>query len=740
MHREMSKAARLLASALVIAGVITGVTALPESGRGPGRSGYQAGPPATGLVVSDDGLLRPASACLAASPPQKAEVVVDVVYLIDISGSIIGLGQSQGDLLPTLIDALSAEIYRTKAGSTLSIATFGDGLQDVDGPGGTYEAMRRFEVDPADLAGSRQRIVDYIRGLDQTVRRPGGYSEWTAVYDSAREVIQELDRFKADWENLHPGSSYADHRIQKLVIFTDGLDNHSKLWGKQDFENEVAARSDHLFVKVVTAPGVQFPSLSGIPIETGFDTRSVEVIPLPRSLNFGNIRGLGPGGRATATMKLVAQRPIPSSRIDFSYTFPGLPDGALEVSLNPDVVDGDPTQVVMEVSLEVVDKEALDGAAVASGSTSFGGTLTLSGANPKVSLLPAQTALVFSYEPVGRIEVRPISRDVGVFQGLRRPTASDASARVSYLLSFDQQATQTGVALRAQFEWAAGNPADLEALAAEHRLPPLVSFSWEPGGPASPQPGPVTLHPTAESLTVTLTLPKELDPELPTGDYSGRLVFTASGAAAVFYTGGPGGVAGGGTGGTGTGGGATSGPATGPGGVTGSGSSRLELPLRAHVPRPPWPWWARLSAAAALAAAAVAAALLAYRLTLPRFRPGQELVVTYPDGRPVRYELDEYAQRDPWRADRVQLAPHPSELNLRIEDDLGSLRAARGGKAVLEPNPYTLEKFAATPQRLTLRGEALTSAGPVPVEHGDTLRFGGTQVIFSLKPDEDAGE
>ncbi len=646
--------------------------------------------------------------CLAAGPPEDVEVAVDVVYMVDVSGSIIGLGRTRGDLLPVLIEALVDEVYRTKGGTSLTIATFGDGLHDVDGPGGAYEKLRRFHIDPTDLAGSRQRIVDYIRGLNVAVRREGGHSDRTAIYDSVREVIMKLDQLKAEWEDRNPGRSYTDYRIQKVVIFTDGLDNASDIWSREDFEEALDTRSDHLFAKFVTAPGLDFPEHEGAPVETGFDSRSVEVIPLPRFLDFGNVRTLDAGESVSASMKLVAQRPIPSSRIDFSYAFRGVPEGALEVTLNPDVIDGDPTQVVVHVLLTVIDKEALDRAALASGRTLFTGTLDLKGADPQVCFLPPKTNLSFSYEPTGQVDVRPASRDPGLFEGVRRPAGTDEPATVSYLLTFDQDARETGLTLTARFEWDSGNPADVEALAARHGAP-LITFDWRPGGPEAPRPGPVTIGPGVECLTVALTLPKELEPDLPAGIYGGRLVLEAHGGGTLRYSGG------------------------GAEAVAGSGTSRLELPVQARVPRPPLPAWVWLLAALLVAALG----LVVYRRTLPRFAPGQELHVTYPDGRTVRYELDVYERREPCRAAYVPLGSRHCELDLRLEDHLGVLRAARGGRAIFEPCPYTVEKFAAAPGHFTVRGEPLSEARPVVVEHGDIIRFGDTQLVCALSLHED---
>ena len=663
-------------------------------------------------VLSLVGALAPATpAVVATAPAPGTEVAVDVVYLIDISGSIIGLGQSQGDLLPTLIQALVDEVYRTKAGTSLSVATFGDGLHDVDGQGAAYEEYRTFTVDPADLPGSRQRIVEYVRGLDRAVRQPGGYASRTALYDSAREIIERLDRSKTDWEDRHPGQVFSDSRIQKVVIFTDGLDNASKVWSREDFEREVAARAEHLFVKVVTAPGVAFPTIRGVPVETGFANRSVEVIPLPRSVHLGNVRALAQGEHAVAYMRLVAQRPIPTSRIDFAYSFPGIPEGALGLTLNPDVIDGDPTQVLVEVRVEVRDKEALDRAAVAAGRTAFTGRLILAAANPRVSLLPSETPLSFSYEPTGSVEVSPATGSgAGVFPKLHRPLREDSRAEVTYLLRFDEEARATGLCLVADFVWDERDT--LGALAARTGAR-LVGFRWEPGGPPGAPPGgipgPVVLGPGTERLTVVLTLPRELEPELPAGPHGGRLVLTASGGAELRFAG------------------------KDAGKVTGVGTGRLEVPLEARVPRPPLPAWAWLVAAAVVAALAV----LVYLLTVPRFEPGQEVTVTHADGRRRSYELADEARHDRWKGSYVTLGSRDDAIDLRQEDRIGVLWAGRRRTVVFEPDPDLAASLKAEHGHdyFTVSGEPATGSRRFVLVSGDSVRLGRTHFTYHAGPE-----
>jgi hypothetical protein len=627
----------------------------------------------------------------------------DVLYLIDVSGSMVGKGVTYGNILADLTGALTEEVNVTTAGTDVFVATFADGLVDVDGPASeTYQPVRRFTIDPADPDSSREAIITYILGLDPWVRAQAASSgQRTALYASALSTLGYLDQCRIDWDRAHPEVSYAASHIQKVIVFTDGTDNASKARGvsDQDLISAYLTRRDagplagRFFLKVVTVPGVTM-DLGDIPVEHyGFQSRPVEVTCTPTRLDFGDLLAGGTGSASTLVVELHAQRPIPRTAIDCGLEvkdFDSL-SGArpVQVTLSPEVMEGGPTDLTLAVSLAPTDVAALEAAARLAGRSAFEGTLTLSAADPSVEFLPYSLAVTFAAGAAGTVTITPALGNDGVLRGPRRGQG-EQTVLATYYLDFDRLAKASNLLVRADFSWASdGGPADLSLTARRAGVanPSLVTFvAWSEGQPLAPGPVPSILDASTTRLDVLLTVPVPLDTALPAGDYPGNLVLTAL----------------------------TPGRLVGPDqeseeAVAARGQDgRLSLAIRFHLGRAPLPSWA--AAGLGLAGAIVGAAL--FSLSRPPFRPKHRLKINRHGQPPRVVSLWSMARRG-FTGYRVDLGSGITGAGLRW-----SVRPAGPAEIVLRPVSPRL------------------SGGPASVREGSRnpeLRVNGAQVMAQTR-------
>lgn len=700
------------------------------------------------------GVLAGAWPLAAASPPSvsastSTAASTDILYLIDVSGSMVGQGVTNGNVLADLTRALTEEVNATAAGTDVLVATFADGLVDLDGPASdAYLPVRRFTIDPSDPRSSRQAIISYILGLDSWVRaRADSSGQRTALYSSVLSAFGYLDACRADWERANPGVDYAAGHIQKVVVFTDGADNASGAGGvsRQDLISAYLRRRDtgalagRFFLKVVTVPGIDL-DLGEIPVERyGFASRPVEVICTPARLDFGAI---APAAAATTTLmvELHAQRPIPRTAIDCELEVSGLADPAppgidpgapLAVSLSPAVIEGSPTDLVLAVTLgprDAATLRTLEASARRLGSPSFGGTLTLTAANPSVEFLPATLSVAFFYGAAGTATVSPALGNDGILEGPRR-RLGEQEATATYYVAFDKLAATSGLLVQADVAWEAGmSPSDLVLAARRAGLsnPNLVGFIvWRDGQPLPAASGPVLLDAGVTRLDVVVTLPAALDTALPAGDYPGSLVFTPLTAGTV----------------------AASAPATPEaveaGAQDGTGGS-LSLDIRFRLGRAPWPLWSFPVFGLALATAGTSL----FALTRRPFSPGQKVRKARPGQAPRVESLRRWARRG--------LAGYRYDL------DLGDASGADGPRASLRPAgdvvilraswglPSSTEPTGTSPSRglptgrhgsgrtqIRVNGVALEPAGRAGtkrhasrrLEHGDAITYGDVRFV-----------
>ena len=130
--------------------------------------------------------------CVSLAPARAAQLVKDYIFLIDVSGSMIGKGDGNGSIVfPELKKATGDFISKNiPDGSRLRIFTFGEKVF----------GNQEFTVD----AAGRQAAISYIKGL--------------------QAIGQKTDLYGTTNEALKIAGDAHDKPIM-LLIFTDGKDN-----------------------------------------------------------------------------------------------------------------------------------------------------------------------------------------------------------------------------------------------------------------------------------------------------------------------------------------------------------------------------------------------------------------------------------------------------------------------------------------------------------------------------------
>jgi len=188
-------------------------------------------------------------------------IKTDLVYLVDVSGSMIGLplGPGAKDIFSEVVEALKNHITSLKPDTRVFIITFSDGLHDVDGEEGThYNPIWSKEIKVATEQSDKEEILNYIANLNEDVRKPQGHGWETAIYDSMKITLEMLDKLREDYEKTHPHSKYKDSHVQEIILFTDGKDTKSRQWNFEKFLQEFNFRraedkmGTHIFLKIIT--------------------------------------------------------------------------------------------------------------------------------------------------------------------------------------------------------------------------------------------------------------------------------------------------------------------------------------------------------------------------------------------------------------------------------------------------------------------------------------------------------
>jgi hypothetical protein len=222
----------------------------------------------------------------------------DMYLLIDATGSMVGLpaGSRNRDVMRDLLRQVAEHTdFYCREGDRLHVATFRDGLYDLDGSGDRFSSVREFNMRSgyADAAAYILSIHDAVLS-DQRAA-----SGRTGIYSSISTL---LDRMEANRETLSASGSLSPEHSQQLLVFTDGEDNASRqkileILRRHAFLRGPAQLGDHLFVKLYVF-GDATPPFS--PEDLPWERRApgaritAPVRVAPSMIELGNVRDAAP--------------------------------------------------------------------------------------------------------------------------------------------------------------------------------------------------------------------------------------------------------------------------------------------------------------------------------------------------------------------------------------------------------------------------------------------------------------
>jgi hypothetical protein len=214
---------------------------------------------------------------VAAQPPE----VTDVIILIDATGSMVGRGDSIGNIWSEVLGYVLSLVDALPQGTRIAIVPFDSGpRRDLTYPASPPGSL---EVQPVVLDGNtRQTTKAHIRALPVE-----GQNTW--IYESLGASLEQMKR----WQESDPTRT---HR-QCLFLYTDGQDNgpHSHLGIDGIVELFKAVETDMPFLYAVygdigfhLSPDEKTElEKQGIVVTTGIPERRV-VVETPE-LDFGDL-------------------------------------------------------------------------------------------------------------------------------------------------------------------------------------------------------------------------------------------------------------------------------------------------------------------------------------------------------------------------------------------------------------------------------------------------------------------
>ena len=210
------------------------------------------------LIISVVLFLFVSAKCTCQAALHSSEIKkLDLMYMIDVSGSMIGLRRGSGaeDIFPAVIKELEKDIERIEIGTKVFVFTFAEGPHDLDGLDKRYQPLWEKEIRSA---ADKKEIRQYIRGLDQAIKdttRGHGCGWRTAIYDAMKIALHEFDELRETYDRTHR-DRYRDSHVQRIVLLTDGRDNASKEWDFETFLREFKLRrvedkmGDYIFIRI----------------------------------------------------------------------------------------------------------------------------------------------------------------------------------------------------------------------------------------------------------------------------------------------------------------------------------------------------------------------------------------------------------------------------------------------------------------------------------------------------------
>ncbi len=340
------------------------------------------------LVLADIG---------SADAQRPREMTPDYVFVIDVSGSMVGRGPGNpANIFPGVKGAVERFVSNVDLGSNVVLVPFADGVKG-------------FESIPIRREADRTRAIAKIRSLEATGNE-------THVYGAIQDAFS---RYSA----LRDRESSRENRMVWLLVYTDGRDNGpQRLTMAEIIRTFQLNRQEYDYLYYATLgsplPEADIRAIEESGVATYVDNPRGEVAPLwivyPRYplLDFGNLSE-STREPAVQSFEMVGSGAFPAGfRMEASASFGGVGD-ATQVEVDPYRI---PAEREVPLRLKLVNGRPPNG--------HFEGTIHFEPVRqPNVVVFPKEVRARFDYGPspgvrllAGRLalgETRPHSQDPG---------------------------------------------------------------------------------------------------------------------------------------------------------------------------------------------------------------------------------------------------------------------------------------------------------------------------------------
>jgi len=423
--------------------------------------------------------------------PQQKKPIIDYVFLLDTSGSMVGLPKGSGNVVifPKVKSAINDYLDTIKPPANIFIYPYDEGLHDSK----NFKINNKLDITKAQ---------DYITNL-----KAEGNNTW--IYRSLANTIDRMEEFR----NSHPNEKH----IVRMFLYTDGKDTDYN--GPYNIESVMEhyqlKRGEHDWWLFYSTLGVELPKQEKAILESNEHVTYQKVqkqVVLPilvienkiPSLHYGNLWQQGNGNR-TALFSLPHKDKIPQNLIITAILeFSTLSSKGLGVTVTP--LEFKPkTDVDFGIAL-INFQHNLE---KCKGIHEF--QITLKTNNSFIHIVPDSIDVKFFYDPPKSINIsRSNGKDFPVnFGELDIHKKSDVIATEKIALQFNNQALETGGSLKISYVPSPQNPYFLN----KNNL--IINDSKKES---------VNISTSVKEITFRIVA----NNKLPHGEYEGKLYFEST--------------------------------------------------------------------------------------------------------------------------------------------------------------------------------------------------------------------
>lgn len=345
----------------------------------------------------------------------------DYVFLVDVSFSMTGRAGG-ADVFPKVKSAINDFVARVDPGSTIFVCPFE----------GVIREIKKFTIKgPADIGAVQKYVASLVADGNNT-----------AVYNSLSAMLDTVTVYRV--RNKKP---------VMFFVYTDGNDNVSRSWSLQTILDRFRlkrADQDWLFYTELGLPSDAAKAkifgkqdrMRYLQEQRGDVHPIVQVEPLVRALDFGNIKG-APNARRVAKFRVRGGRPLPAGvTLSADPVFPALRALGVIAQLSPRTF---PPSDSLDVELSLLKGEAMvDG--------EYTGTFRLRASDPLVIVAPNTIEAVFRFEDPHAVTITPTAGtafpiDFGP-QRARRAASEVLERRLDVTFSASAGKSVSGVAFK----------------------------------------------------------------------------------------------------------------------------------------------------------------------------------------------------------------------------------------------------------------------------------------------------